>query len=123
MINLLIRDLDKEMTEAKTQEEASQKEYEGLMADSAEKRADDVRSITLKDSAKANAQELLVKEQGDAQSQTQMMMATKKYEQQLHAECDCSCRITTFGRVHVHRSVTTLRMPKQRSAGLTFLFF
>jgi hypothetical protein len=88
MINLLVRDLDKEMTEAKTQEEASQTAYEGLMADSAEKRADDVKSITLKDTAKANAQELLVKEQGDAQSQTQMMMATKKYEQQLHAECD-----------------------------------
>merc|ERR1740121_1964987 len=45
MIDLLIRDLDKEMTEAEKQEELSQKSYEELMADSAQKRAKDLKSI------------------------------------------------------------------------------
>jgi len=88
MIDLLIRDLDKEMTEAQTQERSSQKEYEELMDDSAEKRAKDVQSIGVKETAKANTEDLLVKEQADATTTTGELMATKKYEQQLHAECD-----------------------------------
>merc|ERR1712232_1535289 len=38
VIDLLIKDLDKEMTEAETQEKDSQADYEAMMADSAEKR-------------------------------------------------------------------------------------
>merc|ERR1719362_2856514 len=41
MIDLLIKDLDKEMTAAETEEKDSQTEYEKLMSDSAEKRAMD----------------------------------------------------------------------------------
>jgi len=88
MIDLLVRDLDKEMTEAQTQERAAQKEYEQLMDDSAEKRAKDVASIGTKETAKANNEELMVQEQADSTATTAELMATKKYEQQLHAECD-----------------------------------
>merc|ERR1719392_587706 len=41
MIDLLIKDLDKEMTVAKTEEKDSQADYEAMMKDSAAKRADD----------------------------------------------------------------------------------
>merc|ERR1719263_2175630 len=41
MIDLLIADLDKEMTEAETTEKNAQEEYEETMSDSAEKRAGD----------------------------------------------------------------------------------
>merc|ERR1719265_889086 len=56
MIDLLIRDLDKEMIEAKKEEEASQKDYEEIMDDAAKKRAEDTKSITEKESAKADAE-------------------------------------------------------------------
>jgi len=88
MVDLLVRDLDKEMTEAQTQERAAQKGYEELMDDSADKRAKDVKSIGLKETAKANTESLLVQEQEDLTTGTAELMATKKYEQQLHAECD-----------------------------------
>jgi len=39
MIDLLVADLDKEMTEAETEEKNAQADYEEMMADSAEKRA------------------------------------------------------------------------------------
>merc|ERR1719313_3277124 len=38
MIDLLVKDLDKEMTEAEMQEKESQKDYEQFVSDSAEKR-------------------------------------------------------------------------------------
>merc|ERR1719217_1464702 len=56
MIDLLIKDLDKEMTEAEAEEKNSQKEYEQTMSDSAEKRAQDGKTLTDKESAKAEAE-------------------------------------------------------------------
>merc|ERR1719359_914836 len=53
MINLLVKDLDKEMTEAETSEEDAQKDYEESMKDAAEKRTGDSHAITEKSSAKA----------------------------------------------------------------------
>mmetsp|Transcript_34449 Transcript_34449/g.53504 ORF Transcript_34449/g.53504 Transcript_34449/m.53504 type:complete len:716 (+) Transcript_34449:43-2190(+) len=88
MIDLLIRDLDKEMTEAEAQEEHAQKEYEELMNDSAEKRAKDVRSIQEKQSAIADSEELLTSAHGDLSSKKKEFMAVETYISQLHGECD-----------------------------------
>merc|ERR1719159_82268 len=88
LMDLLIRDLTKEMTEAQTQEEVSQKAYEGLMDDAAEKRAKDVKSISVAEASKADTEELLVQEKGDLASKTQEHSAAQQYEGQLHAECD-----------------------------------
>merc|ERR1719145_407040 len=49
MIDLLIKDLTLEMTEAETQEKEDQIDYETLMADSAKKRAEDSKSIADKE--------------------------------------------------------------------------
>merc|ERR1719235_885443 len=88
MMDLLIRDLAKEMTAAETDETASQTAYEKLLADSAEKRAKDVQAIGTKEAAKADAEQLLVTEQGEHASTSKELAATKLYEGQLHAECD-----------------------------------
>merc|ERR1740123_1118850 len=45
MMDLLIKDLDKEMTEAETEEKDSQADYEEMMADSAAKRTADSQSL------------------------------------------------------------------------------
>merc|ERR1719326_2310224 len=54
MIDLLVKDLDKEMTEAQTQEKDSQADYEAAMADSATKRAQDAKTLTAKTATKAD---------------------------------------------------------------------
>merc|ERR1719456_1314576 len=56
MMDALIGDLDKEMQEAEMDEKLAQEEYEQFMADSAEKRANDSKAITDKESAKAGLQ-------------------------------------------------------------------
>merc|ERR1740129_1116357 len=65
MIDTLIQDLDREMTEAEKQEEMSQKAYEELMNDSAAKRAKDKKSIAIKEESNATSEELATTEKGD----------------------------------------------------------
>merc|ERR1719422_170623 len=59
MMDLLIADLDKEMTEAETDEKNSQSDYEQMMKDSAAKRTSDSKALTEKSSAKADTEAAL----------------------------------------------------------------
>lgn len=88
MIDLLIKDLDKEMTEAETGEKDSQTEYEKLMSDSAEKRTVDVKSLADKEAAAADLEVSLEKHKESKAAAGKELMATLKYIQSLHAECD-----------------------------------
>mmetsp|Transcript_69424 Transcript_69424/g.109708 ORF Transcript_69424/g.109708 Transcript_69424/m.109708 type:complete len:736 (+) Transcript_69424:63-2270(+) len=88
MIDLLIRDLDKEITEAQVEETDSQKEYEEMMDDSAKKRAADSKAIAAKESAKADAEEGKVADEAAKETESKELKATKMYEMQLHQECD-----------------------------------
>merc|ERR550539_2031119 len=88
MIDLLVKDLQKELTEAETQEKDSQADYEEMMKDSAAKRTTDSNALTQKGTAKADAEEAL---QGHSQARAdgaKELMATEKYISSLHAECD-----------------------------------
>jgi len=88
MVDLLVRDLDKEMTEAKAEEANGQKEYEGAMDDAAKKRASDVKSMAQKEKAKADAEETLTTDKASKKVETKEMMATEQYVSNLHGECD-----------------------------------
>merc|ERR550532_3975508 len=88
MIDLLIKDLDKEMTEAKTTEKDAQADYKTMMADAADKRAADTKSLTEKNKAKADT-EAALEDATDARAGAgKELMATMKYIQSLHTECD-----------------------------------
>merc|ERR550537_444007 len=54
MIDLLVKDLDKEMTVAKTEEKDAQGDYEQMMKDSAEKRAEDAKTLANKEETLAD---------------------------------------------------------------------
>merc|ERR1740121_1806294 len=88
MMDLLVKDLEKEMTEAETGEKESQKDYEKTMADSAEKRAQDSKTLNDKEAAKADMESSLEDKVGDQTSTSKELMATMKYIAELHAECD-----------------------------------
>lgn len=88
MMDLLIADLDKEMTESQTMEKDSQAEYEKMLRDSAEKRAKDSKSLADKESAKAAAEESLVASKEEKTGTTRELMAVHEYISSLHAECD-----------------------------------
>merc|ERR1719213_1331150 len=88
MMDNLVKELDKEMTEAEVEEKDAQGDYEQMMNDAAQKRSDDSKAIVEKQSAKANAE-------GDHSAATdtkketgEELTATKEYLMQLHQECD-----------------------------------
>jgi len=88
MIDLLIKDLQKEMTEAETQEKDSQADYTQMMQDSAAKRTLDSKSLTEKGAAKADQEAALQGHTLARADGSKELMATAKYISSLHAECD-----------------------------------
>jgi len=88
MIDLLVKDLDKEMTEAEVTEKESQREYEAMMADSKAKRAEDAKMITAKESSKAQLEGELESAKDEKASATKELMATLEYTSSLHKDCD-----------------------------------
>merc|ERR1719473_561404 len=88
MIDLLIKDLDKELTEAKTEEKHSQAEYEQGMKDSADKRKQDSSALTEKTAAKADTEAALQSHKDAQKSAEAELMATHEVISNLHNECD-----------------------------------
>jgi hypothetical protein len=88
MLDLLIGELDKEMTEAETSEKDAQADYETLMADAAAKRAADTQAKVEKSAAKATGEESLQAEEGNKMDLTTELMETKQVIANLHSECD-----------------------------------
>mmetsp|Transcript_44552 Transcript_44552/g.111933 ORF Transcript_44552/g.111933 Transcript_44552/m.111933 type:complete len:138 (+) Transcript_44552:2-415(+) len=88
MMDLLVSDLEKEMTEAETGEKEAQADYEAMMKESAAKRTADAASLAEKSGAKADAEGALEDHKGHLGSAGKEHMATMKYIASLHAECD-----------------------------------
>jgi len=88
MIDLLIADLTKEMTEAKTTEKDAQADYEQAMKDAAEKRAEDTQTLADKQKAKAETEASMEADKEEKAGTTQSLMATLENIQSLHGECD-----------------------------------
>jgi hypothetical protein len=88
MIDLLIGDLDKEMSEGTTAEKEAQKDYETMMSDSAAKRTQDSATLSAKVEAKAATEGALQEHEEKYTATAKEHMATLEYEASLHAECD-----------------------------------
>merc|ERR1719174_2441375 len=76
------------MTVAKTEEKDAQEDYEQMMKDSAEKRAEDSKTLANKESTLADLQAALEKDTDAKDSTTKELGATLQYIQSLHNECD-----------------------------------
>jgi len=88
MMDLLIKDLDKEITEAELTEKDAQGDYEVFMTDSADKRAQDSKTLTDKEGALAALKSGLEDDKGSLTSTEKELGATNQYIHSLHLECD-----------------------------------
>jgi len=88
MIDLLVKDLDKEMTVAKAEEKDAQGDYEGMMKDSAAKRADDSKTLADSQGTLADLEASLQASTENKASTNKELGATVQYIASLHAECD-----------------------------------
>ena len=73
--------------------------YVGFMSDASEKRAQDSKSITDKEAAKAETEEELQTNGDSKTSKTTEAMETAKYIGGLHEECDWLCPLLFPGYV------------------------
>merc|ERR1719157_152521 len=88
MMDTMVADLDKEITETEVEEKENQAEYETLIAESAKKRASDSKSIEDKESAKADLEASLIKTGEEKNSKTKEAMNTHQFLADVHADCD-----------------------------------
>jgi len=88
MINQLVRDLVNEMTLAGANEENSQKDYQRLMQDSADKKKKNLKALTDKDGAKAAQEAELQQSKDDTASGSKSLSTVKQSLVALHADCD-----------------------------------
>eukprot|EP00747_Dinoflagellata_sp_TGD_P182767 gnl/TRDRNA2_/TRDRNA2_37145_c0_seq1.p1 gnl/TRDRNA2_/TRDRNA2_37145_c0~~gnl/TRDRNA2_/TRDRNA2_37145_c0_seq1.p1 ORF type:complete len:621 (+),score=227.87 gnl/TRDRNA2_/TRDRNA2_37145_c0_seq1:219-1865(+) len=88
MMDDMIADLDKEMAVAKIDEKDAQEDYEKLMKDCSDKRAEDALTITDKEGAVAEFETQLEAHKADKQSVLENLIKTGEYIGGLHKECD-----------------------------------
>jgi hypothetical protein len=88
MIDILMKDLEKEMQEGTVSEKDAQADYETMMADAAKKRAADSKLITEKEGMKAETEEALQAETDKKAETTKTLMEELTYIKDLHVECD-----------------------------------
>jgi len=88
MMDLLVKDLDEEMTTAETDEKNSQAEYKQTMGDAGDKRRQDAKSLTFKESAKADLQASLEESLKQKKETGRTLMGTERFISELHGECD-----------------------------------
>jgi len=88
MMDLLIKDLEKEMTVAETAEKDAQADYEQMSKDAAEKRAADVATLAERQATKADTEAALQKHKDGKLAATKELMALLEVISSLHGECD-----------------------------------
>merc|ERR1719174_2068582 len=76
------------MKEAEYEEKDSQKDYEKMMKDSADKRADDSKAMTDKQAALAQTEGELEQFKSDKMSTGKQLQETMLYTARLHGDCD-----------------------------------
>merc|ERR1719181_107984 len=87
-MDMMKADVEKEIREIEFNEKDGQEEYEDLVKESAEKRANDLKSIADKEAAKAQLEAEIVKNKDQKKAQEADLMATNQYIADLHADCD-----------------------------------
>jgi chromosome segregation ATPase len=122
MMDILVKDLDKEMTVAEADEKNAQEDYERTMKDSAEKRAADVKSLGDKKAAKADATEALEGHKDDRASNAKELAATLKYIHSLHGDCDWLLKFFTQRKEARANEIESLGSAKAVLAGADYSF-
>jgi len=88
MLDMMVADLDKEITEVSVEEKEAQKEYEQLLSDSAAKRSSDAKSIADKEGAKADLAANLLRDEGEEKATVKEAMGKHEFLSEVHADCD-----------------------------------
>jgi len=88
LMDLLVKDLDKEMLEAEMTEKNAQEDYQNFMKDAAAKRAKDSKALADKEGTLADTKARLWEARDAKKASERSLMAVDQYISNVHAECD-----------------------------------
>jgi hypothetical protein len=88
MMDLLLKDLENQLTVGATEEKNAQEDYETAMADAKEKRIADTKLLGEKMSAKAETDDALETHTDEKASLSEELQGNSAYIASLHADCD-----------------------------------
>merc|ERR1719293_501998 len=120
MMDMLIKDLDKEMTTAETVEKDSQADYEVMMKDSSAKRAADSTLVTEKEAAKAETAAALEAHKETKAATLKELEGTIETIKALHSECDWLVEMYSVRKEARAGEVESLKKAKAVLSGSDF---
>jgi len=123
MVDLLLADLDKEMTEAETTEKDAQSDYETAMKDAADKRTADSKLLSEKEGIKAESEADLEAKTGEKAAASAELMSTMKYIASLHMECDWLLKYFEVRKEARASEIDALGKAKAVLSGADYSFF
>jgi septal ring factor EnvC (AmiA/AmiB activator) len=88
LMDLLVKELDKEMIEAEMTEKNAQEDYQNFMSDAAEKRQKDAQAMSDKEGVLADTKARLLEAKDAKAASTRNLMAVEQFISSLHSECD-----------------------------------
>jgi len=88
LMDMITKELESEMKDAEYDEKTAQTEYAELMADSQDSRAQDTKSITEKDTAKATLESKLISAKESKTLSVEKLTENANYIFDLHSSCD-----------------------------------
>merc|ERR1719502_1980317 len=120
MMDMLIKDLDKEMTVAETEEKDGQADYELMMKDSAAKRAADSKLVGEKEATKADAAADLEAHKETKAATLKELEGTIETIKALHSECDWLVEMYSVRKEARAGEVESLKKAKAVLSGADF---
>jgi len=123
MMDLLLADLDKEMTEAETTEKDAQADYEVAMSDAAKKRTADSALLSEKEGIKADTEADLEAKTEEKTATSAELMSTMKYISSLHLECDWLLKYFEVRKEARASEIDALGKAKAVLSGADYSFF
>jgi len=120
MIDLLVADLSKELTEAEQEEELAKEHYAEAMADAASQRAEEVKALSAKELVKANLQASLAQDKDAKNTAAKELKATARYVADLHNECDWLLKFYDVRKEARAGEVTSLKNAKAVLSGADY---
>lgn len=88
LLNTLVKDIQKEVTEMKAAEKSGQSDYQQFMSESSEKHAAMAKALSAKESDKAEKEGSLQKHKKELKASNGEAMANAEYLRSLRQECD-----------------------------------
>jgi len=122
LLDTLVQDLKKTVTEMKKEEKDSQFEYEQFMKDSSEKHAADAKAISVKESAKAENEGEIQKQHKGLKMTIAEANANFEYLAGLHKECDWLLKNHGVRQKARSAEIESLRKAKGVLSGADFSF-